>query len=297
MTSLRPFAYANGLFMGLCPKIFDFPPHIREIYKTTGEFKVFKFDLTNKKPHIHIFGAGGTGGFALEFLTRLFAGSEITIDVYDGDTVENKNLKRQNFTTNDLDLSKVDALINRLQHQVPEPPTFVPHTEYIVDSDELLAEVLSTTEDDEQIIFVLAVDNIATRRLINKTITDLSDIDIDVIALDSGNHDQGGQVVLYNNFPIMEKDILGNETATQLKSMLELYPEIDVINDINDENPGLVANCAEDSESKPQSMMANVRNGELLASIIYQIYQNQAFAHNVWTSDILTGNTTATRKL
>ena len=45
------------------------------------------------------------------------------------------------------------------------------------------------------------------------------------------------------------------------------YPEIDVIKDIHDENPGLVQNCAEESESKPQAMMANVRNGELLASI------------------------------
>lgn len=244
-----------------------------------------------KKPHIHIFGAGGTGGFALEYLTRLFAGTNITIDLYDGDTVETKNLKRQNFTMSDLDLYKVDALINRMKNQVAEPPRFVAHTEYIIDSDELMAEVLTGLEDDEQCIFLSAVDNIATRRLINQTIKDLADIDIPVIAIDSGNHDQGGQVVLYTNYPVEDKDLFGNSKLIELKSMLELYPEIDVIKDIHDENPGLVQNCAEESESKPQAMMANVRNGELLASITYQLSTNQGFANNIWISDVMTGKT------
>lgn len=87
------------------------------------------------------------------------------------------------------------------------------------------------------------------------------------------------------------KTYFGNSKLVELKSMLELYPEIDVIKDIHDENPGLVQNCAEESESKPQAMMANVRNGELLASITYQLSTNQGFANNIWTSDVMAGKT------
>ena len=66
-----------------------------------------------KNPHIHIFGAGGTGGFALEYLSRLFANSDqrVTIEIYDGDEVEAKNLKRQNFIVDDITINKSDALI------------------------------------------------------------------------------------------------------------------------------------------------------------------------------------------
>ena len=249
-------------------------------------------------PHIHLFGAGGTGGFALEYLTRLFSTSEqrVTIDIYDGDAVEMKNLKRQNFTMDDLDLNKVTALVKRMQKQVPNPPTFVEHTEYVVDADELMAEIMMSTEDDETVIVVMAVDNISTRRLVNQTIEMLADVQ-PVIALDSGNDNQGGQVVVYSNGIAQNVDIMGNSTDIELRSMLQLYPEIDIIKDERDENPGLVSYCAEESDSKPQAMMANVRNGELIASLVFQLAQNQPLPYNVWKSDIITGNTTGSLNL
>lgn len=242
-----------------------------------------------KNPHIHIFGTGGTGGFALEFLTRLFANSKrrVTIDVYDGDIVENKNLKRQNFVMADLDLKKTTALTHRLQKQVPNPPIFIEHTEYVTDVDDLVANLLLSTEDDETAILVQAVDNIATRRLINTVAENLVG-SLPVILLDSGNDNQGGQVVVYANESVQDINMLGVATDIELPSMLKLYPEIDVIHDDRDENPGLVSYCAEESESKPQSMMANVRNGELIASLVYQIAHNQKLPYNIWTSNILT---------
>ena len=251
-----------------------------------------------KNPHIYLFGAGGTGGFALEFLTRLFSTSKqtVTIDIYDGDDVEAKNLKRQNFTVDDLDLKKVTALIRRLEKQVINPPKFVEHTEYVVDADELMSEILVSTEDDETAIIVLAVDNIATRRLINETIALLEDV-IPVIALDSGNDNQGGQVVVYANTEVSNTQLLGDATQVRLKTMLQIYPEIDIIRDDRDENPGIVSYCAEESESKPQAMMANVRNGELLASLVYQLSQNQPLPYNVWTSDIITGGTSGSLRI
>lgn len=265
---------------------------------------------TTKKPHIHLFGAGGTGGFALEFMTRLFAGQDATIEIYDGDTVEPKNLKRQNFVKDDIDKTKVEALIDRLSNQVLEPPTFIPHTEFIVDvddidgdepddvinSDDFIANILMTTEEDEDLYFISAVDNISTRRLLNKIASELGESDVKIVQIDSGNNDQGGQVVLYANYDVNDEEFLKESTTVTLPSMLELYPEIDVIKDHQDENPGIVRTCADEAESKPQAMMANVRNGELIASIVYQLSQNNSFAHNVWQSDIISNATTGYRK-
>ena len=252
---------------------------------------MLQFDII-KNPHIHVIGTGGTGGFAVEYLTRLFSDSKqrVTIELYDGDTVEPKNLKRQNFTTKELDLNKTTALIDRLSMHVPNPPTFIEHPEYVTDVDELVMDWLANTEDDETAIIVLAVDNIATRRLINQVIAELSDT-LPVIAIDSGNHDQGGQVVVYSNYPVKRVDIMGGQQSVDLPTMLALYPEIDTINSDADENPGLVSQCTENAESKPQAMMANVKNGELIASLVHQLAENNPLPYNVYTSDILSHTT------
>ena len=245
---------------------------------------MFKFTEI-EKPHIYLFGAGGTGGFALEYMTRLFANydNQVTIDIFDGDNVESKNLKRQNFTLNDLDLNKADALVSRLSNLVVDPPKLISNPHYIVDKDELIADVLMKNDLDETAIFISAVDNIATRRLLNEIIDELKD-DIDLIAIDSGNNDQGGQVVIYGKAEY--KELLGDYKQVNLPNMLEMFPEINVIKNSQDENPGLVRNCAEESESKPQAMMANVRNGELIANLVYQLSQNELIDFNLYKSTI-----------
>lgn len=250
-----------------------------------------------KNPHIYLFGAGGTGGFALEFMARLFAASnqDVAIDIYDGDAVETKNLKRQNFTMDDLDLNKATALVKRLKNQVPRPPVFNVHTEYVTDVDDLTADLLMNTEDNQTAIVISTVDNISTRRLINSAVSGLAD-SLPIIAIDSGNDNQGGQVVISSNVPVTSISLLGKETKTTLPTMLALYPEIDIIKDDRDENPGLVSYCAEESDAKPQAMMANVRNGEVIASITYQVSQNQTLKSNVWTSSILDASTNGVLK-
>lgn len=254
---------------------------------------MFRFEI--KKPHIFLVGTGGTGGFALESITRLLAGADtpIAIDIYDGDTVEAKNLKRQNFTVDDLDKPKAQALADRLSNIVLSPPRINVHNEYITDANEFLSDVVSVLEPDETAVFISALDNIESRRLFNEVIGFFSDISLDAIAIDSGNSDIGGQVVLYSNntvriehFPNTEDDY-----DAKLPSMLELYPEIDVIQDDNDRNPAFVTNCAEEAESKPQAMLANKRNADIIALIVGKLYANQAFSGNVWTSSIVDGTT------
>lgn len=254
----------------------------------------FKFTNTGT-PHIYVYGAGGTGGFFLENVGRLLAGNDIpsTIEVYDGDTVEAKNLKRQAFTVNDLGRNKAVAITERLTNDVDNPPNFIAHENYVTDVDEIVADVLGNTQDDEFALMVLAVDNIETRRQINAAISELADLDVPVIAIDCGNDDQAGQVVLYANYPVKDRPILGSETDLVLETMLTLFPEIDTIRDDRDRNPGLVTNCAENAESHPQAMMANKRNADVMANLVISVAQNRGFSHNIWLSNLLTGETIA----
>lgn len=241
------------------------------------------------KLNIHVIGAGGTGGYCVEYLTRLLAGGQHKIHVYDGDAVEIKNLKRQNFSRDDVDLNKAEALCERLSAQVLDAPELIPHSAYLTDEDSLLAEILLSREDDESLVIVQAVDNVATRKLVNSVIFGkLVENKILTVALDSGNDDQGGQVVLYANGFVRNSTPFKPDQTGMLPTMLQVFPEL---NDVDDDNPGIVMDCAENAESKPQAMMANVRNGELLAQIIIRLKETGKAPGNLWRSDILTGNT------
>ncbi len=243
-----------------------------------------------QKLNIHVIGAGGTGGYCIEFLARLLAGGNHKIHVYDGDMVEIKNLKRQNFSKDDVDLNKAEALCRKLSGQVLDAPELIPHAEYLTDEESLYAEILISLEEDESLVIVQAVDNVATRKLVNNVIFGkLVENKILTVALDSGNDDQGGQVVLYANGNVHNTEpFTGKSEAGFLPTMLQVFPEL---NNIDDNNPGIVMDCAENAESKPQAMMANVRNGELLAQTIIRLKETGKSPGNLWQSDILTGNT------
>jgi PRTRC genetic system ThiF family protein len=62
---------------------------------------------------VGVVGCGGTGGFVAEGLCRLLD-EEIVIILVDHDTVEERNLVRQNFFRDELGLSKSEALSRRL---------------------------------------------------------------------------------------------------------------------------------------------------------------------------------------
>lgn len=242
-----------------------------------------------EKLNIHIIGAGGTGGYCVEYLARLLAGGEHKIHVYDGDMVELKNLKRQNFIMDDVDLNKAETLCKRLSAQILDAPELIPHGEYLKDEEAFVAEILMSLEPDESLVIVQAVDNVATRKLINGIIFGrLVELRKLTVALDSGNDDQGGQVVLYANGGVRNVEPFGKTQIGLLPTMLEVFPEL---NNVDDQNPGLVMDCAQNAESKPQAMMANVRNGELLAQIIIRLKETGKAPGNLWRSDILTGNT------
>lgn len=241
------------------------------------------------KLNVHVIGAGGIGGYAVSYLARLLAGGGHEIHVYDGDTVEAKNLKRQNFTKDDLDRNKAVVLCERLSAEILEAPKLVPHDGYLTDGDDLLLEILASLEEDQSLVILQAVDNVATRKLVNEVIMEkLVKERILTVAMDSGNDNQGGQVVLYANAAAPWTTPFGPKEKGILPTMLQIFPEL---GKIEDNNPGLVMDCAANAESEPQAMMANVRNGELMALCVARILETHKSPGNLWRSDILTGNT------
>ena len=244
---------------------------------------------TRKKLNIHVVGAGGTGGYAVTCLARMLAGGGHVIHVYDGDRVEAKNLKRQNFTASELDQNKATAICRRVEKDIIHAPEMVAHEKFIGSRDEFLCDIVASLEDDQSLVIVMAVDNVATRKMVNEVIMDdLVKARILTVAIDSGNSDQGGQVVLYANALSAWKEPLKERIVGMLPTMLQVYPEL---NDVDDENPADHMDCAENAESAPQAMICNVRNGELIAHIITRILETRAAPGNIWRSDILTGST------
>ena len=63
----------------------------------------------------------------------------------------------------------------------------------------------------------------------------------------------------------------------------QVYPEIA---NIDDKNPGLEQSCDEVVESEPQAMMANSRNGDIIANLVMSILGNKSIAGNVFESSL-----------
>ena len=134
--------------------------------------------------------------------------------------------------------------------------------------------------DDRTPLIISAVDNVATRKLINEVLKDLPSY----VAIDSGNNNQGGQVVWTSSELVTDKkNPFDNGILTQLANMFEVYPHL---NDIEDNNPGIVRSCDEVVESEPQAMMANSRNGDIIANIVMSLMNDKELVGNVYESNL-----------
>lgn len=241
-----------------------------------------------KNPAIFIVGCGGTGGFTATNLFRLLAGTDVPIRLYDGDEVEPKNLKRQQFSLDDVGRNKAIALAETARATILDAsPTSVDEN-YLTSSDEFLVDILANTPENGVPIIISAVDNVATRKLINEAIEMLPEY----VAIDSGNNDQGGQVVFTTNLQATySKDAFTQPQEIILANMFDVYPEL---NHIEDKNPGIDQSCDEVVESEPQAMMANSRNGDIIANIVMSVIAGKELAGNVYESS-LNGFTTRVR--
>jgi len=77
-------------------------------------------DFTNRHYSVNVVGCGGTGGFVAEALCRLLP-DEASLVLIDHDRVEERNLTRQCFLTEDLGRFKSETLAHRLARSFDRP--------------------------------------------------------------------------------------------------------------------------------------------------------------------------------
>ena len=247
-------------------------------------------NLNIKDPRVYVIGTGGTGGFVVDMLSRMIFGTTTTMTLMDGDMVEHKNLSRQSFQHADLGKNKAEAKREQLRTVFGDVSNIEVIPGYVSSVDDLLATLL-TGDTDRTPIIISAVDNIATRRIINQTIDEYPML---AVGIDAGNHDTGGQVVLFANRPVTLREDFISTLSGMLPNMLELFPEM---NDIEDVVPGEGTACEDHAESDPQSMMANVLNATVISNVVQSLIANHPIEHNLWKTDAYTGQIKAYQTL
>lgn len=209
---------------------------------------------------IVMLGAGGTGGHIAPHLYRLLHSLErpVRFILCDGDTVEQKNLIRQNFIEADLGENKAKVLAERYSS------VFGLETEYLprfVESEEKLTSLITPERcritnnrfADELVILIGAVDNNKSRKLCHAVFQKSKEL----IYIDSGNGEFSGQVVCG----------IRRSKKSFYKPVSAVYS--DILED-TDKFPTELS-CAEASVSAPQSIAANLMAATVTVSMVYNI--------------------------
>lgn len=136
-----------------------------------------------------VIGCGGTGGFFIRDIARSISTMKVQPELVliDGDTVEEKNLKRQNFIAADIGRNKADVLAGRYSTLGLK----VAFSGKFLEKAEDLQAILDTKKCS---LIVSCVDNVKTRALIRQAY--LGSKQACSYWIDCGNEEFTGQVVL-----------------------------------------------------------------------------------------------------
>lgn len=234
------------------------------------EERIMKFSLT-RPVKIVMLGAGGTGAYAAPFLYRLIHTMDrpVRFIICDGDTVERKNLVRQNFTEGDLAQNKAKVLAERYSN------VFGLETEYVsqfVESEDLLKQLIQPESyqirgchyDEEvgnyvqnsleEIVILLGcVDNNKSRQLCHQVFLQAKEL----IYIDSGNGEYSGQIVCG----------IRRGGRTYYPPIGQVHPEV-----FEDEDlfPSELS-CADAAVSAPQTIVANLTAATSIVNLVYNI--------------------------
>ena len=143
----------------------------------------------SKKYALIVIGAGGTGTYFLKEFSR-FHGSEASpikrFIIFDGDTVEEKNLERQAFATDDIGRNKASVMAEVLHDAFGTP--WEAYGQYLTKISQLNAAI----KDTKMIPLIIGcVDNHACRLLLEECFQKKEDI----VYLDSANEFSTGESV------------------------------------------------------------------------------------------------------
>jgi PRTRC genetic system ThiF family protein len=202
---------------------------------------------------IVIIGAGGTGGYLIRDLCRFIYSLEkrivvgepkISVTIYDGDIVEEKNVLRQNFLPSDIGQNKAEVMTNRHVRAFGTNVSYVPE----------MFTYYKGRDAKNKTIFVGCVDNNAARREISWVMQDLNGKSNgnDFYWIDSGNEKKTGQVIV---------------GGKKLNTVTDLFPEI--LNEKEDSQEQI--SCAERMLQDEQNMFVNLTASNLILNYIKSI--------------------------
>jgi len=261
-----------------------------------------KFVIPEKEEYkITLIGCGGTGGYLAQSLARIASDFDFPINLtfIDGDTVEEKNIGRQNFFPFEIGNNKAQVLAERYSLALATEIRYI--DSYIDDSPS--NDILSTLFTSD--IIISAVDSAKARKNIHKTIKTIKDkVNNNIgfynpsfftenkpglmVWIDAGNGQNSGQIILGNTFDmnLLNKQVKKNGTINFIP-----YPSIqepDLINPKKEKesenNPNL--SCAERLALKEQSLTINSIMASAVASIINNLLnQKGVLAHKIIISE------------
>lgn len=200
---------------------------------------------------LFVIGAGGTGTYFLKEISRFLQGERkkqfCGLHIFDGDTVEEKNLSRQCFTMDDIGRNKAAVMAEILNEAYNL--SYAAHPCYLLNEEQLEVVVKKGGYNVKVVPLVIGcVDNHACRMVMEKFFKNKDS----VIIFDSGNEFSSGEVVFSYK---MDKKVFGPERSYY-------FPDIKKGDMRNREE----ISCEELNNVAPQHIFTNMHAGNLLCS-------------------------------
>ena len=248
----------------------------------------YTFTLPEKIKGITIVcgGVGGTGGHAVAAIARHIAAKELTDSdnnvptlpvemlLYDGDTVEQKNLKRQNFYRNDIGKYKAEVWAKKITNvfQIPAKA----YIKYLEEASEVTKIVNDAAAKGYLPILIGGFDNPQPRKIFHDGIYAANG---KAIWIDAGNNKYDGQVIV-SAVNGRSLDDLERKGETSGFFNLPTICEIDTKTYLGPLTKTSEISCAEHTQEDPQTMDANTTAAHLIAVIVGNLIHGKGIKVN-----------------
>lgn len=232
---------------------------------------------------ITLIGCGGTGSHIAQALARIAAHLNaqsrdvLRLTFVDGDTVEEKNVGRQLFSTGDVGQNKAVVLAQRFSALFGLPIEALPE----MATASRLGDIHGKQYSNRYGIIVGAVDTPKARSVINFALEKQPGWHC---WLDCGNHEHSGQVVC-GTTPDRDKlhGAIKLGLCAQLPAPSLVYPEL-----LTQAPRAVRADCAAAMEDNVQSLMINQSIASIAAQYLYQLIVQRRLTTFQTTLDLQT---------
>lgn len=220
--------------------------------------------LTKPKNYaVFVLGAGGTGSWLAAFLDKMSLNNNVII--MDGDIVESKNVLRQNFKKKDVTKQKAEV--------VAKSNTMSYVHGYITDTS-IFHQLLTEFPEGTVPMLIGCLDNNASRKIAHDFVNEVPE----AVWIDGGNAERHGQA-----YVCIKED---GQIVDGFESPIDIEPAFQ--NFEGDERRPDQISCAEQSESAPQNVTANVTSANVLFNIMAIFLNGGALMTNKYIFDTRT---------